>query len=404
MKRFPYGKTFIVGFGFFGISIIWPLFNSLIPPMLEDLGLSAVVVGFILTWDNIINMFLQPWVGARSDRTHTRIGRRKPWLLAGAPAAALFFILVPFVRENFLLIALAILGTNLGMALFRSPTVAYLGDLFEPEDRSKANGVINLMGGLGGAIALFGGGMLYKLGVPLPFIVGSGILLIAITIVVLAVQEPDLIESNTDGEETGVLASLKEVLAGENRNQLMILLAIFCWFVGWNALEAFFTIYARSRLGIDVGSGTQMLTAFAATLILFSIPSGLIATRIGRKPTILIGLSGMSVGLIAGGFITNSTVLLILLGVMGAFWACVNINSLPMVYDLSGGASIGSLTGLYYFASSAAAITGPILAGWLIDLVGHTSIWGFSVIFLVAAIVAMLQIRPATMESQPAAD
>ncbi|MEI2689581.1 MAG: MFS transporter [Anaerolineae bacterium] len=107
------------------------------------------MVGFILTWDNIINMFFQPWVGSRSDRTHTRFGRRKPWLMLGAPMAALFFILVPFVRENFILIALAILGTNLGMALFRSPTIAYLGDLFQPEERSKANGVINLMGGVG---------------------------------------------------------------------------------------------------------------------------------------------------------------------------------------------------------------------------------------------------------------
>lgn len=396
MKRFPYGKTFLVGFGFFGISIIWPLFNSLIPPMLEDLGLSAVVVGFILTWDNIINMFLQPWVGARSDRTHTRIGRRKPWLIAGAPAAALFFMLVPFVRENFVLIAFAILGTNLGMALFRSPTIAYLGDLFEAEDRSKANGVINLMGGLGGAIALFGGGMLYKLSVPLPFIVGAGILLIAIAIVVLVVKEPETIELHKDAEETGVVASLIAVFTGENRNLVSILVAIFAWFVGWNAMEAFFTIYARSQLGIDVGSGTQMLTAFAATLILFSIPSGLIATRIGRKPTILIGLVGMSAGLVAGWFITNPTLLLVLLGIMGAFWACVNINSLPMVYDLGGDASIGSLTGLYYFASSTAAITGPILAGWLIDLLGHTSIWGFSVVFMLLAMVAMQRINKGT--------
>jgi len=394
MKRFPYGKTLLVGFGFFGISIIWPLFNSLIPPMLEDLGLSAVVVGFILTWDNIINMFLQPWVGARSDRTRTRIGRRKPWLIAGAPAAALFFMLVPFVRENFVLIALAILGTNLGMALFRSPTIAYLGDLFDSEDRSKANGVINLMGGLGGAIALFGGGMLYKLSVPLPFIVGAGVLLIAIAIVVLVVQEPETIELLDEDEEIGVLASLVAVFTGENRNLVRILTAIFAWFVGWNAMEAFFTIYARSRLGIDVGSGTQMLTAFAATLILFSIPSGLIATRMGRKPTILIGLVGMSAGLIAGWFITNPTLLLILLGVMGAFWACVNINSLPMVYDLGGDASIGSLTGLYYFASSTAAITGPILAGWLIDQLGQTSIWGFSVAFMLVAMLAMRQIQP----------
>ena len=158
-QRFPWGRTFILGFGFFGISIIWPLFNSLIPPMLEDLGLSAFLIGFILTWDNILNMFVQPWVGARSDRTRTRFGRRKPWLMLGAPLAAVFFILVPFVQQHFVLIALAILGTNVGMALFRSPTIAYLGDLFRPEQRSKANGVINLMGGLGGAAALFGGGM-----------------------------------------------------------------------------------------------------------------------------------------------------------------------------------------------------------------------------------------------------
>ena len=139
-----------------------------------------------------MNMFLQPWVGSRSDRTHTRFGRRKPWLLLGAPLAAFFFILVPFVRENFVLIALAILGTNLGMALFRSPTVAYLGDLFKPGERSKANGVINLMGGVGGALALFFGGALYKIGVPLPFIVGAGVMLIAIGIVVAFVKEPVL--------------------------------------------------------------------------------------------------------------------------------------------------------------------------------------------------------------------
>jgi maltose/moltooligosaccharide transporter len=189
MNKFPYRKTFVIGFGFFGISIIWPLFNSLIPTMLEDLGLTAVVVGFILTWENIINMFLQPWIGERSDRTRPRFGRRKPWIMFGAHLAGLFFILVPFVRDHFVLISLAILGTNIGMALFRSPTIAYLGDLFDPEDRSTANGVINLMGGLGGAIALFGGGALYKLGVPLPFIVGSGVMLFSLLIVLLAVKE-----------------------------------------------------------------------------------------------------------------------------------------------------------------------------------------------------------------------
>jgi len=397
--RFPWGRTFLLGFGFFGISIIWPLFNSLIPPMLEDLGLSALVIGFILTWDNIINMFVQPWIGSLSDRTRSRFGRRKPFLMLGAPLAALFFILVPFVRENFIQIALVILGTNLGMALFRTPTVAYLGDLFLPGERSKANGVINLMGGLGGAVALFGGGALYRLGVPLPFIVGSGVMLIAILVVLMAVREPSAPAEAAGEGVPGLRDALRQVGTAADRSGLFLLGAIFAWFVGWNAMEAFFTIYARSILGVEVGTGTQMLTAFAAALILFSIPSGLIATRVGRKPTILVGLGGMLLGLVVGAFVRSPTMLLVVLAVMGGFWALVNINSLPMVYDLSGQKSIGAYTGLYYFASSAAAITGPILAGQLIDLTSPSSIWIFSAIFMAAAIASMALVRPRAASS-----
>ena len=380
-QPFPWRKTLILGFGFFGINIIWPLFNSLIPPMLEDLGLTATVIGFIMTWDNIINLFFQPWVGSRSDRTHTRVGRRKPWLMLGAPLAAFFFILVPFVRENFVLIALAMLGTSICMALFRSPTVAYLGDLFRPAERSKSNGVINLMGGLGGAFALLGGGALYKIEVPLPFIVGAGVMLIAIGIVVAFVKEPDLSDQPRTEQEPGIWANAKRVATDRDRSGLFLLAAIFSWFVGCNIILAFFTLYARNVLGVPVGTSAQMLTAFPATLIIFSIPSGLLATRIGRKPTIIIGLGGMVLCSLA------------VLAVMGAFWALVNINSLPMVYDLAGQRSIGAFTGLYYFAASLAAITGPILAGRLIDSMSYRIIWPFCLIFLALAMVLMTQVR-----------
>ncbi|NUQ39493.1 MAG: SLC45 family MFS transporter [Caldilineales bacterium] len=384
--------TFTVGFGFLGISIIWPLFNSFVPPFLEDLGLSATVIGFIMVWDNIINMFVQPWVGERSDRTRSRFGRRKPWLMLGAPLAAGFFILVPFVRENFVLIALAILGTNVGMALFRSPTIAYLGDLFPSEQRSKANGVINLMGGVGGALALFGGGALYKMGVPLPFIVGALLLLITVAVVLLFVREPNQTELPTESTG-GVLQNLRQVWADADRSGVAILSAIFLWFVGWNAMETFFTLYARNVLGVNEGTGAQMLTAFAAALILFAIPSGYIATRFGRKRTILVGLAGMLAGLIVGFTVRDSTTLLILLAVMGAFWALVNINSLPIVLDVGGQKRIGAFTGLYYLASSAAAITGPVLGGLVIDATNHAFIWLFSALFIGLAFLAMLRLR-----------
>ena len=393
-RPFPWRKTFILGFGFFGINVISPLFNSLIPPMLEDLGLAATVIGFIMTWDNIINLFTQPWVGSRSDRTHTRFGRRKPWLMLGAPLAAFFFILLPFVRENFVLLALALLGSHLGIAVFRSPTVAYLGDLFRPAERSKSNGVINLMGGIGSALALLGGGVLYKIGVPLPFIVGAGVMLIAIGVVVAFAKEPDLIDQPGTEQEPGIWASAKRVATDRDRSGLFLLAAIFSWFVGCNTILAFFTLYARSVLGVPVGTGAQMLSAFAAALIIFSIPSGFLATRIGRKPTIIIGLGGMVLCSLVAFTVGNPTVVLAVLAVMGAFWALVSVNSLPMVYDLAGQRSIGAFTGLYFFAASLAAITGPILAGRLIDSTSYRVIWPFCLIFLALAMVLMTQVRP----------
>jgi MFS family permease len=225
-------------------------------------------------------------------------------------------------------------------------------------------------------------------------------MLLAVLVVLLAVEEH--IPSAKDEPETtqlGIIENLKLAAQQGDRSGWFLLGAIFSWFVAWNAMEAFFTLYARNVLGIEVGTGTQMLTAFAALLIIFAIPSGLIATRVGRKPTILVGLLGMFVGLVLGYFIRDTTPLLITLAVMGIFWACININSFPMVYDLGGKEFIGAFTGLYYFSASAAAITGPILAGKLIDLTDYTQIWIFSAVFILVAVFLFLQVKPKDKEA-----
>ncbi len=210
-RKFPWGRTFLVGFGFLGISLIWPIFNQYIPiflqagnkefeaqllaegrkiPTVVGFGLSPALALFIMTWDNLINIFVQPWVGARSDRTWNRFGRRKGWLLLGVPVAALGFVFIP-VAQSVLAIMAFILITNLGMSLFRSPTVAWLGDLFDSRERSKANGVINLMGGVGGLLAYFVGGLLFNsLGRSAPFIAGSVAMVVAIIVALIYVKEP----------------------------------------------------------------------------------------------------------------------------------------------------------------------------------------------------------------------
>jgi maltose/moltooligosaccharide transporter len=401
-NRFPYGKTLVLGFGFFGISIIWPIFNNFVPIFLkEDFLLSATVIGFIMTWDNYLNMFVQPLVGERSDRTRTRIGRRKPWMLVGAPIAALFFILVPILGTA-TGIMFAILITNIGMALFRAPTIALLGDLFPAHQRSTANGVINLMGGLAAIVAFLIGGYLYRLGRITPFVFGSVILLVAISVVLLFVREPKAV-SEPAKEDTGrgFFANLGEVLNASDRSGLLILLAILCWFMGFNALETWISSFGKFTLGIPEDRMAMLTSGLALMFVIFAVPSGLLATRFGRRRVILVGIAGLLVLFLYGLLVSNQLMLILLLVPAGFFWALINVNSLPMVYDVGGDTRIGAFTGLYYFASNIAAVAGPQTVGILIDVTSenYRIMFVFAAVFMALAGLFMWRVK----EAHPAA-
>lgn len=421
MKKFDYGKTIIVGLGFLGISIIWPIFNQYIPlflqagnpeferqllaegrtlPDITGFALAPSLALFIMTWDNLINVFVQPWVGARSDRTWNRFGRRKGWILLGLPLALLGFVAIPFAQTA-LAIAVFILITNFGMALFRSPTVAWLGDLFDPNDRSKANGVINLMGGVGGLLAFFGGGILFnQFGRTAPFIGGAILMLLALLLAVLLVKEPTYLagqQANT--EPAGVLASLQTVWLNPNRSGLYVLLAILFWFIAFNALEAGLSSFAVFSLGMTPGNASIYAGSITIAVILAAIPAGLLGTRLGRRRAIQIGLTGVTILLLIGYFVIQGVATFIaLLVLLGLFWALVNVNSLPLVYDYGDESKIGAYTGLYYFSSQSAAVLGPTLGGALVDLLSDNYRWLFlfSTLFMALAWLVMTQVRPKT--------
>jgi MFS family permease len=346
---------------------------------------------------------VQPIVGERSDHTWTRIGRRKPWMLVGAPLAAIFFILVPAMRSP-VGIMFAILLTNLSMALFRAPTIALLGDLFPSHQRSTANGVINLMGGLGAIAAFLIGGALYSLGRITPFIFGSVVLLVAITVVLLFVREPrQPAEANEEAQSAGFVANLQEVLRASDRSGLLILLAILCWFMGFNALETWISSFGKFTLGIDEGRMAILTSGLALMFVIFAVPSGLLATRFGKRRIILIGIGGLLVLFLYGLVVSNQLMLIAFLVLAGFFWALINVNSLPMVYDVGGDGRIGAFTGLYYLAASLAAIAGPQLVGVLIDVTGgsYRIMFAFSALFMFLAGMLMLRVKETKMLPAP---
>ncbi len=407
-----------------GISIIWPIFNQYIPlflqagnpeferqllaegraiPEIAGFGLAPSLALFIMTWDNIINIFVQPWVGAKSDQTWNRFGRRKPWILLGAPIALLGFVFIP-VAQSVLAMAVFILITNFGMALFRSPTIAWLGDLFEPNDRSKANGVINLMGGVGGLLAYFGGGVLFNsFGREAPFIAGAIAMAVALAVVLLFVREPGRIEAEAQEKQGGVLDNLKVVFSNPDKSGMFVLLGILLWFMAFNALETGLSSFAVFSLGMKAGTASIYAGLVTISFILFSVPAGLLGTRYGRGATIRVGLVGLAIVTLAGFFIIQSAITFAVVLVLAGFlWAMVNVNSLPLVYDHGDEKRIGAFTGLYYFSSQLAAVLGPTLGGVLVDTLGdqYRWLWLFSFAFMALAFIAMLGVKRTAAEGQ----
>ena len=424
--KFSYGKIFLLGFGFFGVSVIWGVYNAFVPIFLANkFGLEAAFIGFFMTLDNVAALFIQPPVGAWSDRLRTPIGRRLPFVLVGAPITALAFGLIPLASVLPLFVACTS-TLLLSAALWRTPVVALMPDITPSEKRSQANGIINFMGGIGTIIALQTGGMLYKLSPAFPFWLGSALVVIAALIVFLFVKEPrEYLESNkrtggpVEEPQPNMIESLREVLNDEDKSGARILFSIFFWFLGYSAVETFFTLYAQEHLGIDAGDGATLLSVFPLFFVLFAIPSGFIAARIGRRVAISLGLIVVAVvlalfymlpagtllspiaplPLVGIPLIENGPRMLTMAGLMlifgGIGWAFVNINSLPMVVELTSAARIGTFTGLYYLFSTLSAIVGPNVNGWAIQLTGnnYNIIMLIAPFFMLAALVLMVGVR-----------
>jgi len=418
MVEFSYKRIFLLGFGFFGISIIWSLYNAYIPIFLQDtFRMSRTVTGFVMTIDNLFAVLLLPFLGALSDKTRTRIGRRKPYILLGAPSAALLFALIPVARryENLALFMGTIVFMNFFMALFRSPVIAFMPDITPSEKRSQANGIINFMGGIGALLAYFGGKLLYDINYAYPFFAGAAIMLIANLLVVFFVPEPEeyrvpgerinlkkLIKETSKKSFGELKENLKDVFASKEKSLLFILLSIFLWFIAFNSVETFFTSYAKYHLGIEESTGAFMMGVVSLSFMLFAIPAGFIGGRIGRKKTITMGLvlttAVMILAYLLGeaskpksSALTDPVVLkfMVLFFLGGIGWAMINVNSLPMVVDMTTEEKLGGYTGLYYFFSQAANLVAPPLAGAFLDIIGYSTLLPFAAIFFILATITV---------------
>ncbi|NLL91869.1 MAG: SLC45 family MFS transporter, partial [Ruminococcaceae bacterium] len=405
-------QTFLVGLAFMSIIAFWEVYDNVIPVMLKNtFGFSDTVTGAVMGIDNVLALFMLPFFGALSDRTKTRIGRRMPYIVGGTLVTSVFVMLLPIAQQtkNLTLFMIALGVVLLAMSTYRSPAVALMPDVTPKPLRSKANAIINLMGALGGASILVATALLVKGDnpsyVPL-FIFLVSFMLISVAVLFFTVNEPKAIKKmreisrqyNIDEDEKtdeSTSDSGSEKMAPDvRRSFVLILISIFLWFMGYNAVISGFTRYAAAMWGRNVGEASTIKLVATVAAILSYIPVGLIASKFGRKKTIILGICFLAVAfgsaILFPGF---SILMFIFFAMAGMGWALINVNSYPMVVEMSKGANIGKYTGYYYIFSMAAQTVTPMFSGIFIDLFGYKTLFPYGSIFVLLSLGTMMMVK-----------
>jgi len=404
--KLNYRRTFLVGLAFLSISAFWQMYDSIIPLILQNtFHLNESLIGTIMALDNVLAVFLLPLIGTLSDKVDTPLGKRTPFILGGTAAAVFFMMLLPYAdKVHSLPLFIAALGlTLLSMATYRSPAVALMPDLTPKPLRSAANAVINLMGAVGGVCAL----ALIRFTVPAgqaPSYSGvfSGVAVMmaaAVVILILTIRERPLAaqiarEYPDDDEPTQPLGKSAPLPKDVARSLRFILLSVALWFTAYNGVTTAFSRYAVTVWKMEGGGFANCLMVATVAAILSYIPIGALASRIGRKKTIMIGLTLMLISFCAVFFYPayNVTANFFFM-LIGCGWAAVGVNSLPMVVEMSRGSEIGKYTGLYYTFSMTAQIITPILSGLLLQYISYHTLFPYAIFFTVCALITMSQVR-----------
>ncbi|NLD60551.1 MAG: SLC45 family MFS transporter [Clostridiales bacterium] len=393
-------RTVVIGLAFLSIAAFWNLYESVIPLILRDtFSVGDAAAGWVMALDNILALFMLPLFGRFSDRSDTRIGRRMPYILFGTVAAVALMLMLSVLDAPGKFVAfLAVLALLLvAMGTYRSPAVALMPDVTPKPLRSKGNAIINLMGALGGVFTL---GMLQILVMkradgsanyfPVFAAVGA-LMLFCAAFVALRVDEKKLAAEVPDEPEEDI--SGPRLSGPALKSLLLILFSVFFWYMGYNAVVTAYTKYFTAKWG-DLGGASLCLMIATIGAVVSYIPIGMLSQRVGRKAVILSGA-----GMLTACFCLISQIRAFSLAVYAVFvvigvsWAAINVNSYPMVVELSKGSNVGRYTGFYYTFSMAAQIVTPILSGWLLEHVGYHTLFPYAGVMVGTSFFTMLAVR-----------
>ena len=401
--KLNYKRTVLIGMAFLSICSFWQMYDNIIPLILKKtFHLGETVTGAIMAADNILALFLLPLFGSLSDRIDTPFGKRMPFILTGTGCAFVFLLLLPIADRNgnLPLFITALFFVLISMGLYRSPAVALMPDLTPKPLRSKGNAVINLMGAVGGVYALVMISLLVGSGATpdyFPLFLSIGLLMLfSIAILYFTVPEKKLraqMDTQNESDKTAP-ASTANLPREVKRSLFFILLSVALWYIAYNAVTTAFSRYATHVWGLENGGYANCLMVATVAAIISYIPIGALSSRIGRKRTILIGVALLTFCYLCASFYTTyHSTMNLFFGIIGFAWAAINVNSFPMVVEISASGDVGKYTGYYYTFSMAAQVITPILSGFLLEHVSYRTLFPYAVVFSILAFCTMLMVK-----------
>ena len=409
--KLNYKRTVLIGLAFLSISAFWQMYDNVVPLILKNtFGMGETITGAIMAADNILALFLLPIFGSLSDKVNTKIGKRTPFILIGTALACALLVIMPIADNtgNLILFVGGLFFVLISMGTYRSPAVALMPDLTPKPLRSKANAVINLMGAVGGVYTLIMIKVLVGKGEKpnyFPLFMAVGILMaVSVTVLFLTIKENKLRKEREELEIAEGLAEEEEPQTDDHAGQKLpkdvfrslcfILVSVAFWFIAYNAVTTAFSRYAVEVWGLEGGGYADCLLVATVAAIISYIPIGSIASNIGRKKTIILGIILLGSCFFAASlFDTYSPVMVVFFCIIGFAWAAIGVNSYPMVVEIASAGDVGKYTGYYYTFSMTAQVITPILSGWLLENVGYRTLFPYSVTFCILAIITMSQVK-----------
>ena len=394
-------RTVLIGFAFLSICAFWQLYDTVIPLILRDtFRIGDARAGQIMALDNVLALFLLPWFGRLSDRCNSRMGRRMPFIVFGTIAAVELMLVLTAMDApgRFPAFFTVLLMLLVAMGSYRSPAVALMPDVTPKPLRSRANAIINLMGALGGVFALAVIRLLpaaaegARVNYFPAFAAVAALMALSVLLVYCRVDERALrAEMPPEPEEETAPGGR---LPRELRTSLILILcSVALWYMGYNAVTTAYSKYFTRKWGDLSGAASCLMIATAGAVVSY-IPVGMLSSKVGRKKMILLGVCVLTACFaLAGTVQTFSPLVYALFVLIGFAWAAINVNSYPMVVEISQSGDVGKYTGYYYTFSMAAQIVTPIASGWLLEHVGYHTLFPYAAAMTGAAFFTMLFVR-----------